>query len=96
MGDRRPKKRSRAAKPSAPRDVFAGFGLDAAEFLVRALDGMAFPSHQRFVKVSVKHLPTGRVVSAAVEATKKGKDRQREALLRRLLQSFLPSASSGG
>jgi hypothetical protein len=68
--------------------VFAEFGLNPADFEVRAGFGLSFLAHQRIVWMSVTHWPTGRKVSGKIGTTKKGKDAQRDLLLRILLRSF--------
>jgi hypothetical protein len=90
MGDRQPNKRAKSAagdKPARP-DVFAEFGLKAADFEVRSGFGLSFIAHQRIVWMSLTHRPSGRKVSGKIGTTKKGKDAQRELLLRILLRSF--------
>lgn len=88
MGDRRPKKRVKAAaEPSRP-DVFAEFGLTAAEFEVDAGKGQGAITKQHIVWMHVRHKASGRVVSGKIGSTKKGYDRQHDELLRALLQSF--------
>jgi hypothetical protein len=88
MGDRRPKKRVRAADPPARPDVFAECGLSYADFDVQSGRGKSFLSGQRVVFMTVTHLPTGRTVSGKIGTTKKGADRQHDELLRSLLRSF--------
>jgi hypothetical protein len=93
MSDQRPKKRAKLAgggRPTQP-DAFAEFGLNRADFEVRSGFGLSFIAHQRIVWTSVTHRPTGRQVSGKIGTTKKGKDAQREALLRLLLRSFRQS-----
>jgi hypothetical protein len=90
MGDRRPKKRAphrTGDRPDRP-DVFAEFGLKAADFEVHSGGGKSFLSGQRLVWMSVTHLPTGRKVTGKIGTTKKGAERQHDVLLRLLLRYF--------
>jgi hypothetical protein len=90
MGDRRPKKRPKKQtgdQPARP-DVFAECGLNYADFDVASGGGKSFLSGQRIVWMTVTHRPTGRTVSGKIGTTKKGADRQHDALLRELLRSF--------
>jgi hypothetical protein len=90
MGDRRPKKRSKPTpvEGSGGPDVFAEFGLSYADFDVDYGGGKSFLSGQRIVFMTVRHRVSGRTVSGKIGTTKKGKDRQRDELLRVLLRSF--------
>ncbi len=87
MSDRRPRRRAKSLagdRPARP-DVFAEFGLNPADFEVRSGFGLSFIAHQRIVWMSVTHRPTGRKVAGKIGTTKRGKDAQREVLLRILL-----------
>jgi hypothetical protein len=88
MGDRRQKKRVKAAaEPSRP-DVFAEYRLNAAEFDVDWGKGQGAITKQHIVYMHIRHIPSGRVVSGKIGTTKKGAESQRDKLLRTLLQSF--------
>jgi hypothetical protein len=90
MGDRRPKKRAKPPAPDEPAgaDVFAAFGLAAADFEVETGGGKSFLSGQRIVWMTVRHRATGRIVSGKIGTTKRDAERQHDELLRTLLGSF--------
>lgn len=90
MGDRRPKKRypRGACQGRNTGDVFAELGLNPADFEIQSGGGKSFLSKSRLVWMSVTHRPTGRKVEGKIGTTKKGADRQHDALLRELLRSF--------
>lgn len=90
MGDRRPKKEATSRvgdRPSEP-DVFAEFGLDAAEFDVESGRGKSILSGQRLVWMTVTHRPSGRKVSGKIGTSKRDAARQCKVLLRELLAPF--------
>ena len=93
MGDRRPKRRTKhqaTARPSGP-DVFAEFGLSAADFEIESGGGKSVISGQRIVWMIVRHRVTGRTTKGKIGTTKKGAAQQYDVLLRILLRSFRQS-----
>ena len=90
MSDRRPKKRAKSSPADKPTgsDMFAAFGLAAADFEVKSGGGKSFLAGQRIVWMTVRHRSSGRTVSGKIGTTKRGAERQHDELLRVLLRSF--------